>query len=925
MRDWKKYIREQLCLRDIDGASENEIVLELAGQLEDRYREARDRGAGPEEADAAARALVGDWDELADGILRAKRGVAAERLTQRVESTEIAIRARGGVWVAMADLVNEARTTVRRLWRAPLFSAVVVLTIGVGIGANTAIFSLVKGILLDPLPYDEPDRLVAVLASAPGQGEDILAQAPALHFTYEDDAELFEGFGLTRVIGVDVKVGEEPIRLTAAAVTAGTLQTLGVTPALGRLFAGADDTPDSPATVILSHSYWISQLGGDPGIIGSSLDIGRGTWEVIGVLPRGFRLPESDPSLYLPFRFDRSTLKVGNFTFTSFARLRPGVTIEEATADLARLLPVAVEKFPGGLTLKFLEEAKARPLLRPLKEMIVGDVGDVLWILLGTVGIILLAACADVANLILLRAEGRERELAVRRAMGAGRYQIAAQLLIESVLLGLLGGVVGLLLAVGGLELLVAMAPADIPRLHAVAIDSGVVLFAACLSVLSGAFFGMFPVLRWRRVALANVLKEASRGGGSGRQRHRVREVLVVGQISLALVLLIGAGLMVRSFQAIRSADPGFQSPEEVVILSLTIPSSEAPEAEDVVRAHELISHRLAQVSGVTSVGLTSSVTMDGGGGFDPIHVEDFPLPEGQIPPIRRFKWVGAGYFETMGNQIVAGRTLTWADIHERGRVVLVTENFARELWGDPGSAVGKRIGTGQSPGNWREIIGVVGDVWDDGVALDPVATVYWPMVVEDFWAEFGDGKPFVARSMRHVVRSPRAGTPDFLADLKQAVRSIRPNESLTRVRMLDDFLRGSMARTSFVLVMLAIAAAVALLLATVGVSGAISYAVSRRRREIGVRIALGARPLVVIGMVLKQGIVLAAIGVTLGLAAACWLTRLMTGLLVGVTALDLATYGTVALALTAVALLASYIPARKAAGLDPVETLRVE
>jgi predicted permease len=377
---------------------------------------------------------------------------------------------------------------------------------------------------------------------------------------------------------------------------------------------------------------------------------------------------------------------------------------------------------------------------------------------------------------------------------------------------------------------------------------------------------------------------------------------------------------MVRSFQAIRSADPGFRNPEEVIILSITIPSSEAPEAEEVVSIHELISHRLAQVAGVTSVGLTTSVTMDGGGGFDPIHVEDFPLPEGQIPPIRRFKWVGAGYFETMGNRLVAGRTLTWADIHERGRVVLVTESFARELWGDPGRAVGKRIGTGQSPGNWREIIGVVGSVRDNGVALDPVAIIYWPMVVEDFWDVL-----FVARSMRHVVRSPRAGSPDFLADLKQAVRSIRPGESLTRVRMLDDYLRSSMARTSFVLVMLAIAAAVALLLAIVGVSGAISYAVSRRRREIGVRIALGARPMVVIGMVLKQGIVLAAIGVTLGLAAACWLTRLMTGLLVGVTALDLVTYGTVTLALTAVALLASYIPARKAAGLDPVETLRVE
>jgi putative ABC transport system permease protein len=316
---------------------------------------------------------------------------------------------------------------------------------------------------------------------------------------------------------------------------------------------------------------------------------------------------------------------------------------------------------------------------------------------------------------------------------------------------------------------------------------------------------------------------------------------------------------------------------------------------------------------------------MDGRGGYDPIFVEDFPLPEGQLPPTRRFKWIGAGYFETMGNPIVAGRTLSWADIYNRARVVLVTENFTREYWSDPADAIGKRIGTGLAPGNWREIIGVVGDVRDDGITQDPVAIVYWPMLLEDFWSEVRGDEPFVASTQFYAIRSPRVGTAGFTREIKEAVWSILPDRPLTSVQTLDDILRGHMARTSFTLVMLGIAAAVALLLATVGVYGVISYVVSQRTREIGVRIALGAESTNVTRMVLRQGLVLAVIGVALGLAAAYGLTRLMEGLLFGVSALDPLTYATVAVCLTAVALLASYLPARRAAAVDPMEALRAE
>ncbi|MGD8866960.1 MAG: ABC transporter permease [Gemmatimonadales bacterium] len=823
------------------------------------------------------------------------------------------------------DLIQDLRLSLRRLRRAPAFSAIVILTLGVGIGANTAIFSLVKGILLDPLPYNEPEQLVAVYSSAPGVGEEILPQSPAVHFTYEDEARLIESFGLYRGSDVTVRGFDEPVRTPAMFATVGTLPTLRARPLRGRLFSVEDETPGAPLTVILSYAYWQSQYGGDPGVIGRTIDINDRAREIIGVLPRGFRFLQYDPALFLPYQFDRRELTVSNFSYLEIARLKEGVTIEAATADLARLLPRAVDKFPGGLTLAFLKEARAAPLLRPLRETIVGDIGDVLWVLLGTVGIILLIACANVANLFLVRAESRERELAVRSAIGAERRQISGQYLLESVLLGLLGGAVGLGLAYGGLQSLVAIAPADLPRLDEVSLDPVVLSFTLGISILSGLVFGLFPVLRWGYVDLVGALKEGGRGGSARRERGRTRNTLVVGQITLALVLLIGSGLMIRSFQAIRRADPGFRNPEEVLVLGVSVPGSVAESPDQVAQAHELIAHRLKEIPGVLSVGSSSSVTMDGRGGYDPIFVEDFPLSEGQLPPIRRFKWIAPGYFETMGNPVVAGRTLSWADIHNRTPVIMVTENFAREYWGDPADAIGRRIGTGMAPGSWREIIGVVGDVRDDGITQDPVAVIYWPMMLEDFWADQRGDAPFVTRTQRYAIRSPRVGTAAFLRETKDAALSILPNQPLTSVQTLSELLRDSMARTSFTLVMLGIAAAVALLLATVGVYGVISYVVSQRTREIGVRIALGAESARVARMVLKQGLLLAVVGVTLGLVAAYGLTRLMTGLLFGVSAVDPLTYAVVAVCLSGVALLASYVPARRASRVDPIEALRIE
>jgi len=902
-----------------------DVVEEIAGQLEECYLDALASGASEEEAEAAVRDHIADWRDLGDDVVRSRPRHAAPTTDRRLEGSETSLRARGGSWINAADALQSLRLSLRRLRKAPAFTAVVILTLGLGIGASTAIFSLVNGILLRPLPYADADRLVGVWNIAPGLGEGLFPQSPAVNFTYVDEARSFEELGLWSQGTVTVLGTDGPERVSGALVTAGTLPTLGIQPLLGRWFSIEDDTPGSPLTVILSYGCWQSRFGGDPQIIGRTVRLSDAEREIVGVMPPDFAFFDFEPEFFRPFRFDRSSLFVGNFSFRSVGRLREGVSIEGAVAELAGLIPLAIEKFPGGMTLELLEEASAAPVLRSLKEEIVGDVGRVLWVLLGGVGIILLIACANVANLFLVRAEVREQEMALRSAMGANRRHITGLFLGESVLLGLLGGALGLCLAWAGLRLLVSMAPADLPRLDDVGLDPVVLVFTLGISLVSGVVFGLFPVVRRRRAGLVSALKEGGRGSGQSRERHRTRNALVAGQIALALVLLVGSGLMIRSFLALQRVNPGFSNPEKILAARLTVPGSEFEGPDQLAQLHELISQRLQSINGVTSVGLSTSTTMDGMGGYDPVFVEDFPLSDGQMPQVRRFKWIGPGYFETMGNSVIAGRSLTWADIHDRAPVIMVTENFAREYWGDPQDAVGRRIGTGYGPGIWREIIGVVGNVHDDGVAQEPVPVVYWPMVLENFWPETRGNVLFVPTTMWYVMRSQRVGTGSFLSDVREAVRSVTPNVPFTTVRTMNDVLRASMARTTFTLIMLGIAAMVSLLLGTVGVYGVVSYIVSQRTREIGVRIALGASAQTVTSMVLRLGMALAVIGVAAGLAAAYGLTRLMTGLLYGVSAVDPITFAVVALCLTGVALLASYLPARRASRVDPMEALRVE
>lgn len=822
----------------------------------------------------------------------------------------------------MKSFLNEIKPILRRLARSPLFTVITLLTLAVGIGANTAIFSVLNGVLLKPLPYPDPDRLVGVWESAPGLGWNDVNASPSTYFTYREENQTFVDTGLWRNDSVSVTGNGEPEQVEVLSVTDGTLPVLGIQPIRGRWFTRKDDLPGSPETVMLSYGYWQRKFGMDPSVLGRRIIIDGEAREVIGIMPQSFRFMNQNHSLILPLQLDRSKAFIGNFSYNGIARLKPGISLAQANADVARMLTIMMRKFPPapGISLKMFEQARLGPNVRLLKRDVVGDIGNVLWVLMGTIGAVLLIACANVADLLLVRAEGRQHELAIRSALGAGKWRIARELLLESVGLGLVGGVLGVGVAYLALRLLVAMGPTQLPRLDEISIDPLVLLFTLAVSLIAGVLFGLIPVFKYAGPRLESALRQGGRTSSDGRDRHRARSTLVVVQVSLALVLLISSGLMIRTVRALKQVQPGFTRPEQVLTLHVSIPDAAIPKPDQVVHVYNDMVEKVAAVPGVTSVSLTNSVTMDGYNDNDPIFAADKVYADEKIPPLRRFKFVAPGSFKTTGNPLIAGRDFTWTDTYGHRPVVLVSENLARELWQTPAAALGKQIR--ESPkGLWREVIGVAGNEYDNGVSQKAPTIVYWPMLVDKFW----DMDIMVQRGMAFTIRSSRTGTPGLLKEIQQAIWSVNANLPIADVHSLQEIYDRSMARTSFTLVMLTIASGMALLLGLVGIYGVISYSVSQRTREIGIRIALGAPQGKVRQMFVRQGLLLAAIGVASGLAAALALTRMMAALLFEVSPLDPATYGAVSAVLLTAALLASYFPARKATNVDPSDALRVE
>ncbi|GGG94511.1 ABC transporter permease [Silvibacterium dinghuense] len=820
---------------------------------------------------------------------------------------------------------NQLQQVLRRLGRAPLFTAITLLTLAIGVGANTVIFSVVNGILLKPLPYPHPEQLIGVWYRADGVNIPQLNMSAANYFIDREQNTTLQDIGIYDGDAFDITGGNAPERVSGADVTDGTLPILGAQPVLGRLFSRQDDLPNAPHTILISYGYWQRKFGGARSVLGRTLVADGQMRQIIGVLPKGFHVADlDDADIYAPMQIDRAKVHLGGFNDRAVARLKPGITLQQAYADLAHLQAVTLRSFPTpeGFSLELFQKANIHPLLRPFKQDVIGDIGNMLWVLMGSIAMVLLVACANVANLLLVRVEGRRQELAVRSALGAGWMQIARELLVESFALGIAGSLLGLALAWGGLHVLLAIAPEGLPRVHEIGIDLPVLLFTVGLALFTSLLIGAIPVFKYAGTGINATLREGGRSLSQSRERHRARKTLVVVQVALALVLLICSGLMIRTFRALSHVSPGFTHPETLQTFRFYIPENRVPDAQGdrVIRMEQEIRDKLADLPGVSSAAIASSVPMDGRYSMDPVFAQDHTYGQGELPPIRKFMHVSPGAFDTLGTRILAGRDFTWSDNYDRHPVAVISENFAREYWKSPVNALGKHI-RASSTDDWREIVGVVEDVHASGVDKPAESTVYWPLLSDHL-----EGQPTeVERYVTYIVRSPRAGSQTFIHELQQQAWSVENEVPISGERTEAEYLRQSMARTSFTLVMLSVAGSMALLLGVIGIYGVIAYSVSQRTREIGIRMALGAQRESLTGLFVRQGMMLTGIGVACGLVAAFLSMRLMSSLLFGVSPMDPLTYAAISIAVLLAAWLACYLPSRRAASINPVQALRSE
>jgi predicted permease len=822
----------------------------------------------------------------------------------------------------MDSFTDQLKQILRRLRRTPMFTFVTLITLAVGVGANTAVFSVIDNVLLKPLPYPRSGELVGVWHVAQAFHNADLNMAPANYFIYREQNRTFQDVGLYQHDSVSVTGLAEPEQVGALDVTDGVLPILGIPPMLGRGFDRADCSPGSPDVVMLTYGYWRRKFAGDPSVIGRKVNIDAKPREIIGVMPEKFHfLDWEDPGLVLPLQFDRNKTRLGEFSYEGVARLKPGATLAEANADVGRMLPIVWDAFPAppGFSLELFKQAHVVANVRPLSQDVVGDVRKFLWVLMGSIVIVLLIACANVANLLLVRIEGRQQELAIRSALGASRSRLARELLLESVVIGLLGSVLGLGIAWASLRLLAALNPTGLPRLHEIRIDSIVLIFNLIVALIASLLFGSIPVLKYAGARLGTGLREGGRTLSQSRERHRARNSLVVVQVTLAVVLLICSGLMIRTFHALTQVNAGFSGAAEVQTFRLTIPEAEVKDPEKTVQMQQAILNKLQSIPGVSSVAFTQSVPMDGNTWGDPVFARDRHYSEGELP-IRRHKFNSPGLFKTLGIPLLAGRDFTWSDLYGKVPVAIISENFAREYWHDPAGALGKEIRI-STRDDWRQIIAVVGDVHDDGMNRDAPEITYWPTLT----AHFESDPLSVRRTLVYAIRTQRAGSESLMSEVRQAVWSVDANLPLANVRVLDYYYTKSMARTSFTLIMLAIASGIALLLGTIGLYGVIAYSVTQRTREIGIRIAVGAQQGELTGMFVRQGLLLAGAGVLCGIVIASVAMRLLRTLLFHVSPMDPITYAFVCAGLILTCLVASYIPSRAATTINPVEALRAE
>ena len=789
---------------------------------------------------------------------------------------------------------------LRTLRKAPGFTLAAVLAIALGIGANTAIFTVVKRVLLQPLPYPEPDRIVDVNEWTRGQP---FAVSPPNGRDWRSGNQTLEALAFYSEQVLTFNGGDQPSRVFAGAIDAQMSEVMRVAPLAGRTFTDEDTRPQSRKVAILGYDLWQRAFGGDTGIVSRQITLEGEPYEVVGVMPRGYGFPD-ESELWIPLQFSESAFadrQRGAHYLNAVGRLRPGVTAAQASADLDRIEQDLARRFPdkiGGYTVA------ATPLLASM----VASVQQPLLVLFGAVAFVLLIACVNVSNLLLARATTRTGEMAVRAALGAGRRRLVGQLLAESVVLSLAGGAAGLLLASWGVRALMAVAPADLPRASGVQIDATVLAFSVTVSLLAGLVFGIVPAIVSSRADLTVFLRDAGRDGRSGGSRGRLRAALVAAQVALALVLLAGAGLAIRSFQRLTHVDPGFRT-ANVLTFDISLPQATYPTDASQTQFFRDYAERVRQLPGVAAAGavMIPPVTRDGFGGTFTI----YGRPENDNEGNAQVRSITPGYMESLSIPLKAGRFFTDQDGESAARVAIVSETAARRYW--PGeSPIGKqvRLHVNEPSRRPREIVGVVADVRTRGMELDPVPVIYTPH------AQYGP------ESMTMMVR----GTSDpaaLLPNLKAALATMAPGVAVGRARKMDDLVAANVAQPRFRTLLLTIFAAVSLALAAVGLYGVVAFSVSQRRAELGLRIALGADPRRVLALVLRQGMTPVAIGVLIGLGGAAMLARVMRSLLFQIDPFDPVTFAAVALTLGCVGLAACYVPARRATRVDPALTLR--
>lgn len=893
---WKELVHQQLVPLRLPPEREREVVEELALHFEAAYEDALTDGLSA--AEAAAQVVQRyDWRLLECELSRVEQPWRPP--AQAIEWLE----QRGGM--RMESLWQDLRFGARMLLKRPGFTLIAIITLALGIGANAAIFSVVNAVLLRPLPFKEPERLVLLRETKVPQFPEF-AVSPANFLDWQKQNTTFERLVAMRPAALNLTGTGDPERLRGLSVTEGMVAMLGIQPQLGRGFLPEEHQPGKSNVVLLSHDLWQRRFGGDPQIVNQTLVLDGQSFTVTGVMPATFHFWERDTELWTPISFtpQQAQNRGGHNLSLVVGQLKPGVTFEQARAEMVTIAGRLAAQYPDVI-------AGWNVMLMPLLDFTVRRIKPALLVLLAAVAFVLLIACANVANLLLARAAGRQKELAIRTAMGAGRGRVVRQLLTESMMLSLAGGAAGLLLATWGTRLLLALAPPGLPRLSDVSLDGRVLAFTALVTLLTGAIFGLIPAWQATKTNLNETLKDAGRGSTEG-GRQFVRNGLVVLEVAAALVLLVGAGLMIKSFWRLQQVDPGF-NPDKAMIATVSLPKRKYPEEQQQVAFFQQLLEKVRTLPGVQTAGATSMV---------PLGNDDFvvsfeidgrpPLPSGTGQSTNYFS-VSADYFTAMGIPLRRGRLFTERDTKDAPHVALINETMAQRIFPNE-DPLGKRITFDDRNKNpdWYEIVGIVGDVKHYGLAQQTTLQTYEPYTQQTF------------SNMTLVART--TGDPLALsAAMRNAVASLDKEQPVSSLKTLDQLVSTSIEQQQFSMLLLGVFAAVALLLAAVGIYGVLSYAVTQRTHEIGIRMALGAGQQDVLRLVVGHGMRLTLLGVVAGVVAAFGLTRLMSTLLFDVSTTDPLTFAAIALLLLFVALLACWIPARRATQVDPLVALRGE